>query len=55
MSLTTHRRARIDAQQPISLRHAGFRPGTLVNVAAVAPGTPVDGKHAAGHGTARDL
>ena len=37
MSLTIHRQARVDAQHRISLRHAGFRPGTLVNVVAVAP------------------
>ena len=37
MSLTIYRRARVDAQHRISLRHAGFRPGTLVDVVAVAP------------------
>ena len=37
MSLTIYRRAKVDAQHRISLRHAGFRPGTLVDVVAVAP------------------
>jgi hypothetical protein len=37
MSLTVYRRAKVDAQHRISLRHAGFRPGTLVDVVAVAP------------------
>ena len=37
MSLTIHRQARVDAQRRISLRHAGFRPGTLVDVVAIAP------------------
>ena len=37
MSLTIHRQARVDAQRRISLRHAGFRPGTMVDVVAVAP------------------
>ena len=37
MSLTIHRLARVDAQRRIALRHAGFRPGTLVDVVAVAP------------------
>ncbi len=37
MSLTIHRQARVDAQRRISLRHASFQPGTLVDVVAVAP------------------
>ena len=37
MSLTIHRLARVDAQRRIALRHAGLRPGTLVDVVAVAP------------------
>ena len=37
MSLTIHRQARVDAQRRISFRHAGFRPGTMVDVVAVAP------------------
>ena len=37
MSLTIYRRTKVDAQHRISLRHAGFRPGTLVDVVAVAP------------------
>lgn len=37
MSLTIHRQARVDAQRRISLRHAAFRPGTMVDVVAVAP------------------
>ena len=37
MNLTIHRKARVDAQRRISLRHAGFQPGTLVDVVAVAP------------------
>lgn len=37
MSLTIHRQARVDAQRRISLRHAAFRPGTLVDVVAIAP------------------
>ena len=40
MSLTIHRKARVDAQRRISLRHAGFRPGTLVDVVAIAPQAP---------------
>jgi len=38
MRLTIHRLARVDGQRRIALRHAGLRPGTLVNVVAVAPG-----------------
>lgn len=37
MSLTIYRRIKVDAQHRISLRHAGFRPGTLVDVVALAP------------------
>ena len=37
MSLTVHRLARVDARHRIALRHAGFQPGTLVDVVAVAP------------------
>ncbi len=37
MSLTIYRRTKVDAQHRISLRQAGFRPGTLVDVVAVAP------------------
>ena len=37
MSLTIYRRARVDAQHRISVRHAGFKPGSLVDVVAVAP------------------
>lgn len=37
MSLTIYRRTKVDAQHRIALRHAGFRPGTLVDVVAVAP------------------
>ena len=36
MSLTIRRQARVDTQHCISRRHAGFRPGTLVSVAATA-------------------
>ena len=32
-----HRQVRVDAQHRISLRHAGLRPGTLVDVVVVAP------------------
>lgn len=44
MSLTIHRQARVDAQHRISLRHAGFQPGTIVNVVAVAPQAAGDSK-----------
>lgn len=39
MSLTIYRRTKVDAQHRISFRHAGFRPGTLVDVVVVAPQT----------------
>lgn len=42
MSLTIHRQARVDAQRRISLRHASFQPGTLVDVVAVAPQARAD-------------
>ena len=42
MSLTIHRLARVDAQRRISLRHAGFLPGSLVDVVAVAPRARAD-------------
>ena len=35
--MTIYRRTKVDAQHRISLRHAGFRPGTLVDVVAVVP------------------
>ena len=44
MSLTIRRQARVDTQHRISLRHAGFRPGTLVSVVATAPHAPVRSK-----------
>ena len=43
MRLTIHRQVRVDAQRRISLHHARFRPGMLVDVVAVAP-QPVSGK-----------
>lgn len=49
MSLTIRRQARVDAQHRISLRHAGFRPGTLVNVVAVALQTSAGGKRTAAY------
>ena len=44
MSLTIRRQARVDTQHRISLRHAGFRPGTLVSVVATAQRAPARGK-----------
>ena len=44
MSLTIRRQARVDTQHRIALRHAGFRPGTLVSVVATAPHAPVRSK-----------
>lgn len=49
MSLTIRRQARVDAQHRISMRHAGFRPGTMVNVVAVAPQAPMDSKRTAAY------
>ena len=43
MRLTIHRQVRVDAQRRISLHHARFRPGMLVDVVAVAL-QPVSGK-----------
>ena len=42
MSLIIHRQARVDAQRRISLRHASFRPGAVVDVVAVARRTRAD-------------